>query len=826
MNMSSVEEDFTLTWTEEGTTNTVDGSFSWRDYNKMVTFTPSGYLKEGTEYTISVSDAVMDLSANTMESSRSLTFTTVAVAPPEILYIGPGDEETGVTINTPIVVDFSEPINTSSVNSTTFKLLSGLNPSSSADPIDGTYEFFNENSTVVFRPLANLTEFTDYTIILTDGITDVSQPSSSLVANSETTFKTADKVSEPSISYLDLTYGVAGNAVTIAGAGFDPNSGLNTVRFNGTQAVITKAYLTSLEVVVPAEALSGPVTVTVNNITSNSRNFDIYTEILDPAGYATANAPIGKKSTHDSDVTPEGAFAYVTNPEEGTVSVVDMNTLDVETIMIGEGKYPLMIDINPEGTKAYVTNFYSSDVSVIDLVPGVNYNTVIKNISVGIGPWGVAVTPDGQRVYVANYYSGSLSMIDADPTSGGYDHATANIPIGKDPTVTKANPDGALVLVVGDFGLTIVNSDPSNKDEYNTATVNITIGKKFTEATSTPDGAFAIVSTDDGYLLLIDLYPESGDYSDAVVANVKTGSDPSDINARGDNAYVYLTDTDGDRILVYKIGAGGTGGSGSSMPSGIGMTLVYETEIPVGDAPQSLVIDADRLYVVDGDPSEPEIRRVTVIQFGLMSLSNGFSDLTKAIQGMIDAGYIKPANGKNIIRKLEEAQKYLDAGKTKNALNSLNAAGNMIKALMNSRQITVDQGNYLLNMLNLIIAEIIKDAKSDELDNYFFDLEQPEGELIAETKLGVIYPNPTREAITITYEIAENELGSEKVTIQIYDVIGRLVSNLVNENLAPGHYTATWNGYYDNGEMVTLGYYFIRFSAGNVREVKQIMMIR
>jgi flagellar hook assembly protein FlgD len=57
-------------------------------------------------------------------------------------------------------------------------------------------------------------------------------------------------------------------------------------------------------------------------------------------------------------------------------------------------------------------------------------------------------------------------------------------------------------------------------------------------------------------------------------------------------------------------------------------------------------------------------------------------------------------------------------------------------------------------------------------------------------------------------------------------VIGRLVSNLVNENLAPGHYTATWNGYYDNGEMVTLGYYFIRFSAGNVREVKQIMMIR
>ncbi len=156
MNMSSVEDGFALTWTEEGTTNTVDGSFSWRDYNKMVTFTPSGYLKEGTEYTISVSDAAMDLSANTMESSRSFTFTTVGEAAPVILYLGPagGDD---VTINTPVVVDFSEPINTSSVNSTTFKLLLGLNPASDAEPIDGTYEFFNENSTVVFRPLADLT---------------------------------------------------------------------------------------------------------------------------------------------------------------------------------------------------------------------------------------------------------------------------------------------------------------------------------------------------------------------------------------------------------------------------------------------------------------------------------------------------------------------------------------------------------------------------------------------------------------------------------------------------------------------------------------------
>jgi flagellar hook assembly protein FlgD len=116
-------------------------------------------------------------------------------------------------------------------------------------------------------------------------------------------------------------------------------------------------------------------------------------------------------------------------------------------------------------------------------------------------------------------------------------------------------------------------------------------------------------------------------------------------------------------------------------------------------------------------------------------------------------------------------------------------------------------------------------SEDDELSTTGIET-QLNQDIIIKTRLGVIYPNPTKDAITINYEIAENEKGSEMVTIQIYDVIGRLVSNLVNENLAPGRYTATWNGNFDNGEMSSRGYYFIRLSAGKTREVKQIMLIR
>ena len=97
--------------------------------------------------------------------------------------------------------------------------------------------------------------------------------------------------------------------------------------------------------------------------------------------------------------------------------------------------------------------------------------------------------------------------------------------------------------------------------------------------------------------------------------------------------------------------------------------------------------------------------------------------------------------------------------------------------------------------------------------------------MITETKLGVIYPNPSRDGITIDYEIAE-DMKAGKVSIKVYDVLGRVIGNLVNETLEPGRYSTTWNGRHENGTPVSRGIYYIRFSAGKTNEVKQIMLVR
>ncbi|GGH42348.1 hypothetical protein GCM10007423_38950 [Dyadobacter endophyticus] len=64
--------------------------------------------------------------------------------------------------------------------------------------------------------------------------------------------------------------GPAGTKVTITGTKFDPTPANNTVLFNTTQATVTAATATSLEVVVPANATSGVISVTVGGVTAKS----------------------------------------------------------------------------------------------------------------------------------------------------------------------------------------------------------------------------------------------------------------------------------------------------------------------------------------------------------------------------------------------------------------------------------------------------------------------------------------------------------------------------------------------------------------------------
>ena len=71
------------------------------------------------------------------------------------------------------------------------------------------------------------------------------------------------------------------------------------------------------------------------------------------------------------------------------------------------------------------------------------------------------------------------------------------------------------------------------------------------------------------------------------------------------------------------------------------------------------------------------------------------------------------------------------------------------------------------------------------------------------------YPNPFNPSTTIRYEIPE----ASRVSLVVYDIMGREVLRLVDDVIEPGYHTAEWGGRNSSGNRVSSGIYIYRFTA-------------
>ncbi len=83
-------------------------------------------------------------------------------------------------------------------------------------------------------------------------------------------------------------------------------------------------------------------------------------------------------------------------------------------------------------------------------------------------------------------------------------------------------------------------------------------------------------------------------------------------------------------------------------------------------------------------------------------------------------------------------------------------------------------------------------------------------------------PNPFNPVTTIRYNIVDNN----HVRLNIYDVAGRLVRTLVNENQRPNYYEVSWDGTNDTGQTVATGIYFYRLTAGNFIQTRKMLLLK
>jgi PGF-pre-PGF domain-containing protein len=141
-------------------------------------------------------------------------------------------------------------------------------------------------------------------------------------------------------------------------------------------------------------------------------------------------------------VVKTNPYAYVTNYNSNTVSVIDTTTNKV-TATMPVGIRPWGVAVNPDGTRVYVTNWNSNTVSVIDTVT----NTVTATVNVGSNPMGIAVAHDGKKIYVTNAMSNNVSVIDS---ANNTVIATVDEPYH--PVGIAVTPDGKKVYVANLYG--------------------------------------------------------------------------------------------------------------------------------------------------------------------------------------------------------------------------------------------------------------------------------------------------------------------------------------------------------------------------------------
>ncbi len=90
------------------------------------------------------------------------------------------------------------------------------------------------------------------------------------------------------------------------------------------------------------------------------------------------------------------------------------------------------------------------------------------------------------------------------------------------------------------------------------------------------------------------------------------------------------------------------------------------------------------------------------------------------------------------------------------------------------------------------------------------------------------YPNPFNPSTTIKYSISNitsNIGSSKKVSLIVFDILGRKVQTLVNEFQPPGEYEVIFNTSYLNSKIAS-GPYFYRLQIGNNFQTKKMIFMK
>jgi DNA-binding beta-propeller fold protein YncE len=213
-------------------------------------------------------------------------------------------------------------------------------------------------------------------------------------------------------------------------------------------------------------------------------------------------------------ISPGSApVALVTNYDDGTVTVIDVNSGVARPGTIQVGWNPSAVAFTPDGLLALVGSFHDMNVTVIDIL---KMTAEATPIPVHVRPSSIAVAPDGATAFVADSERPLVTAIHISARTADPTPITLQGPAG----ALAVTPDGAALLATDAAANAVTVVDLPARTVHAAA---IRVGNKPSAIALTPDGRFGLVTNaGDGNVSAIQVAARS-----ALPGTIAAGAEPS-----------------------------------------------------------------------------------------------------------------------------------------------------------------------------------------------------------------------------------------------------------------------------------------------------------
>lgn len=260
----------------------VAGTVTYDSTNNAANFDPNSDLAANTVFTATIEVGVEDLAGNALVSAFDWDFTTgtgADVTAPTITFVSPTDQATNVPIDQNVTALFNEPMDTTSLNSTTFTLRQN-------GTISITGIVTSNGTLMTFNPASDLAANATFTAVVTVGVTDAA--GNPMAAEYEWLFSTgtATDTTPPTVISTDPANSATNVPINqIVSATFSEL--MNTTTVNGMSFTLM-AGAVSVAGTVACPGTTATFTPTSNLAGSTVYTATITTAVTDVAGNALA----------------------------------------------------------------------------------------------------------------------------------------------------------------------------------------------------------------------------------------------------------------------------------------------------------------------------------------------------------------------------------------------------------------------------------------------------------------------------------------------------------------------------------------------------------